>query len=201
MADKANSKVLAVLVESVDVAINDLLASTTCFSRLTALLNAAMSLHQFVDAVQTASRLPPILDLPDHPPVLPLQRMRVNLATDLMAVGTCLTKQLRLTIAAPAEAAIVTRTAIRIVTVGVEVEAAAVPRMILAVLETDVKNAVIVLATPIVNAVAEAMLVLWALAGRRRTGTVNAKLTGETQARERRRAGGTDVIVMTGLRR
>jgi hypothetical protein len=197
VADKASSKALAVLVESVDVAINDLLASTTCFSRLTALLSAATSLHQFVDAVQTASRLPPILNLPVHPLVLQLQRMRVNLATDLMAVATCSTKLLRLTIAAPAEAAIVTR----IVIVGVEVEAAAVPKMILAVLETDVKNVVIVLAIPIVNAVAEAMLVLRALAGRRRTGTVNAKLTGETLARERRRAGGTDVIAMTGLRR
>lgn len=72
MVDKASSKVLAVPVESVDVAINDLLASTTCFSRLTALLNEATSLHQFVDAVQTASRLPPILDHPVHPLVLPL---------------------------------------------------------------------------------------------------------------------------------
>jgi hypothetical protein len=42
VVDKASSKDLAVLVESVDVAISVLLASTTCFSRLTALLNAAM---------------------------------------------------------------------------------------------------------------------------------------------------------------
>jgi hypothetical protein len=42
VVDRASSKALVVLVESVDVVISDLLASTTCFSRLTALLNAAM---------------------------------------------------------------------------------------------------------------------------------------------------------------
>jgi hypothetical protein len=86
VVDRASSKDLVVPVESVVVAINDLLALTTCFSRLTALLNAALSLHQFVDGVQTDSRLPQILGLLVRLPGLPLLKMRAKLATDLMVV-------------------------------------------------------------------------------------------------------------------
>ena len=90
--DQVSSKGLAVLVESVDAATKDLLESTTCFSRLTALLNAVMLLHRFADGVQIDSRLLRILDLLVHPlgllPPLGLPKMRASLATDLTAVLT-----------------------------------------------------------------------------------------------------------------
>lgn len=75
---------------------------------------------------------------------------------------------------------------------------AAVPKMTLAVPETDVKIAETVVETPIANAVAEAMLVPVVLpAARRRTEIVNAIRIGETLAREKNCADGTDVIAMT----
>jgi hypothetical protein len=105
-------------------------------------------------------------------------------------------------IADPVEAVIAIRIVIRTVTVDVAVEAVlAVPKMILPVLETDVKIAVIAVETLIVSAVVEAMLVRVVLAARRRTETVNAMPSGETPARERRCAGGTDGIATTGLRK
>jgi hypothetical protein len=88
VVDQTSSKDRVVLAESVDVAINDSRASTTCFSRLTALLNAAMSLHQFVDGVQTDSRLPLILGLLVQLLGLPLPKMKVNLAAELMVALT-----------------------------------------------------------------------------------------------------------------
>lgn len=92
MVDQVSSKDLVVPAESVDVATNDLLASTTCFSRLTALLNVAMLLHRSADGVQIDSRMPPMLGLLAHPlgllPLPALPKTMVRLATDLTAVVT-----------------------------------------------------------------------------------------------------------------